>query len=68
MSDLHEPPIRLCCMERHYGPVCADQHVMCQLCFIRVPITDLYVDSHDGVWDCCKSCGDHDAKQMKIPK
>lgn len=63
-----EPPIRLCCFERHSGPVCANQTVMCQLCWTSVPIEELYVDSHDKVWDVCAPCGRKEAEQMKIPK
>lgn len=63
-----EAPLRLCCMERHYGPVCANQTVMCALCFVKVPIEELYVDSHEGVWDCCKPCGEKEAEMMGIPK
>ena len=52
-----ELPVRLCCGQRHAGPVCPDGKVMCTLCFERVEQDGLYVDN-DGVrWDVCKECG-----------
>ena len=52
-------PVRLCCYQRHYGPVCPDGKVMCELCSNRFDITDLKVDD-EGTWDICKGC-DRDA-------
>ncbi len=38
---LAEPPIRLCCYERHWGKECADGRFMCDSCFE-------VVDGHDA--------------------
>ena len=48
-------PVRLCCLQRHFGPVCPDGLVMCALCFDRVLQDDLAVE--DGAtMDVCRSC------------
>lgn len=50
-------PIRLCCLERHGGVVCRDNRVMCQICFERFDIADLFVDPVTGdTYDVCKGC------------
>lgn len=36
-----QPPVRLCCGQRHFGPVCPDGKVMCCLCFQRFDRKDL---------------------------
>lgn len=57
MARLVEPPIRLCCFQRHWGPVCPDGLVMCCLCYFRFAIKDLAVDKKDGKpIDICKPC------------
>jgi len=40
-----DPPVRLCCGERHAGVVCPDGKVMCGLCFGKFEREDLSV--HD---------------------
>ena len=60
MSD-QQPPVRLCCMERHYGPVCPDGKVMCCLCFERFEISELS-ETDDGVkQDVCVPCAKAEA-------
>lgn len=50
-------PIRVCCGQRHAGPVCPDGLVMCCICFRRVPVDQLAVDPADGRrWDVCQQC------------
>jgi hypothetical protein len=50
-------PIRLCCMERHFGAVCSDGKVMCLMCFRRVDYDQLAVSPSNEVrWDVCKDC------------
>lgn len=58
-------PIRVCCAQRHHGPVCQDGLVMCCLCFRRVACTDLHVlepgDGSDAgsapiYEDVCRTC------------
>lgn len=61
MTD--EPPVRLCCFQRHYGPVCADDHFMCCLCFERFPVAEAFVDD-DGPCDVCRDCGAREAAVM----
>lgn len=57
-------PFRLCCGEQHYGPLCPDGKVMCQLCFCRFDIEDLNVVSIDFEGqheDVCKECAAKEA-------
>jgi hypothetical protein len=52
-------PFRLCCGRQHFGPVCSDGKVMCQLCFGRFDVEDLNVVSIDFEGqheDVCRSC------------
>ena len=44
-----EPPVRLCCFERHWGAVCPDGKVMCVVCFERFDESDLWIDPIDGI-------------------
>lgn len=52
-----EPPVRLCCGERHFGVVCPDDHIMCCICFERFPIDP------STEWDVCPSCLEHEANR-----
>lgn len=57
-------PIRVCCGQRHLGPLCPDGLVMCCLCFNRVPLTDLNLIGGDGEEireDVCRSCAEKEA-------
>ena len=58
-------PIRVCCGQRHHGPVCPDGLVMCCICFNRVTPDRLAVlDEGDGrevesapvLVDMCRTC------------
>lgn len=55
------PPMRSCCGQRHYGPLCPDGKVMCCLCFGRFSPDELnVVDGH--LEDVCKPCAEADAR------
>lgn len=58
-----EPPIRLCCGQRHLRPVCPDGKVMCCLCFKRVEQTDLAVEDGQKV-DVCLPCRTDELKRL----
>jgi len=60
-SSCFQHPVRLCCMQRHLGPICPDGKVMCQLCYDRFDMADLYVDEHGDRWDVCRACQENDA-------
>ncbi len=62
---LREPPVRLCCGERHYGAVCPDGLVMCCICFFRFKIEDLSVQDGTPV-DVCKKCHEVTEKIIKL--
>lgn len=49
------PPIRLCCGQSHFGAVCPDGKVMCQLCYSRFPIDQLNVVGGRRE-DVCRTC------------
>lgn len=52
-----EPPVRLCCGQRHWTAQCPDGLVMCTLCYARKPVDELAVDPKDGKhWDVCIVC------------
>lgn len=51
-----EPPVRLCCGERHWGVVCLDGLTLCPICFERYAEHELYVDDAGQVWDVCVYC------------
>jgi hypothetical protein len=48
-------PVRLCCGQRHHGPVCPDGKVMCCLCFNRVEQSGLALEGGSRV-DVCIPC------------
>ena len=61
----NEAPIRICCGQRHYGPVCPDGLVMCCICGNRVTKDRLaLVEEGDGAApdsapiyeDVCRTC------------
>jgi hypothetical protein len=65
-----EPPVRLCCSQRHWGSICPDGKVMCQLCFERFEVKDLNeilvkhaISGEMQVLheDVCKPCAEMDA-------
>jgi hypothetical protein len=49
-------PLRLCCGERHYGPMCPDGLIMCCICFYRVSLGELSEDETGAPIDVCKPC------------
>lgn len=59
------PPYRLCCMQRHNGPTCADGKVMCSICFGRFDVADLHVDDEGQAWDVCKLCEARDQRAIR---
>lgn len=54
------PPVRLCCGQAHWGIICPDGKVMCQLCFSRFDKSGLFRDSSGDIWDVCRECGEHE--------
>jgi len=50
-------PVRLCCNQRHWGPVCPDNMVMCCVCYGRFPPDELHIDATGTTWDMCEDCG-----------
>lgn len=59
-GETPEAPIRNCCLQRHYGVVCPDGLVLCQLCYERFDQAELYVDPEGCKWDMCRRCGEHE--------
>lgn len=55
------PPTRLCCGQKHHGPVCPDSKVMCCLCFGRFSIVDLNTTPEGKPEDVCKGCAKMEA-------
>ena len=55
-ATLLDAPVRLCCGQRHFGPVCPDGMVMCCLCFKRVSQDELNIASNGQKEDVCKEC------------
>ncbi len=51
-------PVRLCCGKRHWGAVCPDGKVMCQLCYSRFEIEDLHTTGGGHKEDVCKECAE----------
>jgi hypothetical protein len=56
VAGLTEPPVRLCCGERHWSPQCPDGTVWCCVCFDHFTEDELYVDEDGQKWDICKPC------------
>ena len=59
---LREAPVRLCCLQRHWGPICPDGKVMCCLCFERFEIEDLTEAENGQKQDVCRDCAAMEAK------
>ena len=64
---MNEPPVRLCCYQRHWGPICPDGKVMCCLCFGRFDQSELNVTADGQKEDVCKGCAEQE-KGAKAPK
>lgn len=60
MCLINEPPTRLCCGQKHHGPVCPDGKVMCCLCFNRVNQDELHVLPDGQKEDVCNDCFDEE--------
>lgn len=60
MSAVLEPPVRLCCGQRHFGPVCPDGKVMCCLCFNRVAQDKLRLLPNGQLEDVCIECHENE--------
>jgi len=58
-----EPPVRLCCGQRHWGVGCPDGLVMCCLCYHRFPITALHRDAEGTLWDACQGCAEYEEER-----
>ncbi len=54
---LTEPPVRLCCGQRHGSVICPDGLIMCQLCYGRFMIDQLNILESGGIEDVCEPCG-----------
>lgn len=54
---MNEPPVRLCCGERHWNVQCPDGKVMCCICFDRVEVSEL-IERNGMKQDVCKGCED----------
>jgi len=53
-----DAPTRLCCGQKHYGPVCPDGKVQCCLCFERVAQDKLHALPNGQLEDVCQVCAD----------
>lgn len=58
-----QPPVRLCCGQRHLGPVCPDGWVMCCICFERKQPADLNATANGQKEDVCKTCAEEEKRQ-----
>ncbi len=64
-STVRMPPVRLCCMERHWGVLCADKTFMCALCFDKFPAHDAWRNEDNIAFDCCVPCKVAEAAHAK---
>lgn len=63
MTNLPNPPTRLCCGQPHWGVQCLDGLVMCCLCFDRFPLKKL--SREDGVLvDVCLNCAAREGRGL----
>lgn len=63
--SLEEPPVRVCCSQRHGSVACPDGLVVCCLCFQRFSMSEL-ATTHDGrKTDVCLSCME---KEVEVKK
>jgi hypothetical protein len=61
---LSEPPVRLCCGQRHFGLLCPDGKIMCCLCFDRFALSELSQspDAEGVKEDVCADCAASERK------
>ena len=57
-----QAPVRLCCLQRHYGALCPDGLVMCCLCFERFPPERLSETVDGDKQDVCLACAEIEAR------
>lgn len=63
--NMDQPPVRLCCGQRHWSVQCPDGLVMCCLCFYRFPLEELAEEDGFKV-DICQKC--HDEEKLVMEK
>lgn len=63
---LNEPPYRLCCGKQHWGVVCPDGKVMCQLCYERFEKDQLHRLDDGCLEDVCRDCARSEEMTMRI--
>jgi hypothetical protein len=70
VDDVREPPVKLCCGQRHWTIRCPDGLVMCELCYDRFQEADLQPVEDDPTarWNICKPCWEHDQAQVEAKK
>ena len=62
---MSEPPVRLCCGQRHSTVTCPDGLTMCCLCFERFPREQLHT-LEDGCWeDVCVACAEQERRAVE---
>jgi hypothetical protein len=61
-EGLTEPPHRLCCGQPHWGALCPDGLVMCCICFGRVPVGELHLDTDGLRVNMCEPCAREEAR------
>ena len=66
MTD--EPPVRLCCGQRHYGVQCPDGLVMCGMCFRRVSVDNLNVCEDGRRENVCLRCAAQERERIASKK
>ena len=59
---MNEPPVRLCCFQRHYGAQCPDGKVMCCICFERFTLEELNKTPEGKLEDVCNACAMNEKK------
>lgn len=59
MPEIWELPVRICCGQRHNGPVCPDGLVMCCLCF------DRFIPDENTTEDICPICVDNERQKIE---
>ena len=59
-------PVRLCCGQRHFGPICPDGKVMCCLCFERKEPSELHIREDGYKEDVCLNCHEEEKTRIKL--
>lgn len=62
---MDEPPVRLCCFQRHWGAVCPDGKVMCQLCYNRFRPEDLNMLPSGQRENVCVDCAKEERRMER---